>query len=1116
ETGITVSIGSVSGENVRLSLGAVTQAVTVSGAAATLQTETTDVHTTISNYAIQNLPTSIYHNFQNYELLTPGIISTSAITNSYPNSIADAPDRSLDINTNGLSTHINTTRVDGATDQFLWLPDHMVIVPPQASVQEVNVQTSNFNVQKGLTAGAATDVVTKSGTNEFHGQLYGFHTNQSLDAVTNLVYEQSKPQYIVNNDGVAIGGPIKRDKLFFFGNWDGYWQREQAADINLIPPVDMRQGNFAQYLGPQLFNANGTPATVCTTEGATTQLREGMVFDPLTGNQATGQGRCVFSSGGAINVIPSNRMYQGATNFWNLMTPYVPNYNLGTPFNQFTATNSLELRKSDWDRNVYTGKVDWNISDRQLLWIKYTAQKAFLNDGSDFGVAGQGNGTGLTHDLAQTWTLGHSWTAKPDLVLSGHVGFVRMSESNRTLDFGKDYGQSVLGLVNSNTPTGNPLYTGMPGVGFSLSNFTNLGTIQSWEPMQRDAWQFTVGYSGTWIKGKHDVVFGFDANHNHMNAFQPEIVCCDRGFLNTNEYNTFINAAPIGNPGGPQATFYTAGGAAAGTAVSMSPAQWNEPAEFDLGLGSEMENSQQFIKATNKDWQEALYVGDTYRVTPKLTVNAGVRWSYFPMITRDGVSKFEVYNTSTNILNLGGLGGNPTHLNVTSSKKLFAPRLGIAYQIRQNTVIRTAYGISEDTLPLERPLRGFWPYTIGADNFLPGNSAITQFLPYATYNASTNAVNDIPGTPPSPTSPTGGLFNGVPLIVAPTGFNSGKITPPGNVTIGTLAPGPFKRGYVQFWNFTVEHKLPGNMLLSVGYVGNHLAHQFNGEEANAAPLGTGAAGQPLFAAFGRTSDTYLFQGYLDSHYNSLQVSLKRQVTNGLFLQGAYTYSKVIGYMDDEGWEDGLNFNCPASTLMPQGCQSLNRHTLSFDRTHVLKMAYIYTLPFGEGHKWANTSRAARAILGGWQTNGILTLMSGTPLFPSQTSSFLNTPFTNQVPDFAGNLQHTGDTGPGQQWFNTTAFTPLQTVQIGNGGRGLSWLRGPGIATLDASLFRTFKLTERFKLEMQIQAQNFTNTPQWNNPNMSCSIVNGVCGGSFGQITGASDPRIIQIGAQLLF
>jgi hypothetical protein len=481
------------------------------------------------------------------------------------------------------------------------------------------------------------------------------------------------------------------------------------------------------------------------------------------------------------------------------------------------------------------------------------------------------------------------------------------------------------------------------------------------------------------------------------------------------------------------------------------------------------------------------------------------------LITRDGASKFEVYDTSTNQMVLGGLGNNPTHtLGVTSSKKLFAPRLGLAYEVNDKTVVRAAFGITNDTLPLERPLRGFYPYTIGADEQVFGNSNVTRFLPYSSFNLGTNTANAIPG-----------LADGVPLIQAPTGFASGLITPPGTYTVGTMAPGPFKRGYVEFWNITAERKLPGDILLNVGYVGNHLVHEFNGVEANAAPLGAGAAGQPLNAAFGRTSDTYLFQGYLDSHYNSLQVSLNRHVTNGLFLQGSYTYSKVIGYMDDEGWEDGLNFNCPASSLMPQGCQSLNRHTLSFDHTHVLKMAFIYTLPFGAGQRFVSSSQAANAVLGGWQINGIVTGLSGSPLFPSQTADYLNTPFTNQVPNFAGNLTMTKGTGPGEQWFNTSAFTPDETVSIGNGGRGQSWLRGPGLMQLDLSLFRTFKLTERFHLKMRAEMLNFSNTPHWSNPGVSCSIVTptsgpDVCGGTFGQITTSYGQRILQLGAEVDF
>jgi len=284
---------------VQVAVGAVTQQVTVAGAAATLQTQQTNVHTTISNYAIQNLPLNVYHNFQSVELLSPGVASLSGITGSYPNSLADTPDRSFSINSNGLPVHINTSRVDGATDVFLRLPDHMVIVPPAAAVEEVNVQ-------KGLTAGAATDVITKSGTNQLHGSLYGYHTDATLDAQNALVHTANgkTPHNIQNNDGVAIGGPIVKNKVFFFGNWDGFFQRQSAADINLIPHTDMRNGDFSSYLGAPLSNADGSAAMVCQSgTDTTTQLRQGMIFDPTTGNTATGQGRGAFQG----NIIPPAR-----------------------------------------------------------------------------------------------------------------------------------------------------------------------------------------------------------------------------------------------------------------------------------------------------------------------------------------------------------------------------------------------------------------------------------------------------------------------------------------------------------------------------------------------------------------------------------------------------------------------------------------------------------------------------------------------------------------------------------------------------------------------------------------------------------------------------------------
>jgi hypothetical protein len=268
--------------------------------------------------------------------------------------------------------------------------------------------------------------------------------------------------------------------------------------------------------------------------------------------------------------------------------------------------------------------------------------------------------------------------------------------------------------------------------------------------------------------------------------------------------------------------------------------------------------------------------------------------------------------------------------------------------------------------------------------------------------------------------------------------------------------------------------------------------------------------------FGQYNPNVQFQGYLDSHYNSLQVSLERRIGSGLTLQGAYTYSKVIGYINDAGWANDLALNCPPSPAVPQGCQQLNRGALSFDHTQVLRMSFIYPLPFGEGQRWVATKGVPRALVGGWQINGIFTAFSGDPMTITQDGSFLNTPDTAAYPNFVGPLTMPKQHGPGQYWFNPNAFQPLETAQLGTSGTGLSWLRGPGVAQLDFSLFRNFKLSERFKLQFRAETQNLTNTPHFYDPNTYCAIVNGVCGGSFGQITSSFGERIVQLGVKVTF
>ncbi|MGO8817630.1 MAG: carboxypeptidase regulatory-like domain-containing protein [Terriglobia bacterium] len=1078
KTSIIVAIGQVNVQDLQLTVGSQTQEVTVQGSAAVMQTQKADVHTEISSYVVQNMPLSTYRNFQAAELLAPGVFSTSGISNSYPNSVADTPERSFEIYSDGLPAHDNTTRVDGATNIFIWLPDHMLVVPPQESIEEVNVQTSNYDVEKGLTSGAAMDVVTKSGSNQIHGSFYGFHTDDALNA-TNW-YNHATNTGILNNDGIAIGGPIKKDKLFYFVNWDGTWQHEAEGYTDLIPTDDLKNGNFNAYLGAVVPGVN-----VTTTEGLTVPLQQGMVFDPTTGN-SDGTGREVFSSGGTLNVIPADRLNTGAMAFNSLIPE--PNTNTGaittgTPYNIIGTKAARPV-----SRNIATGRVDWNRTQTHTLWAKWSVQQNRFNEPFDLGSAG-GNGTGYAFEFAQIGTVGHTWALSPNLVLTGHVGFDRMREYSEPPGYGQPLGESVLGIAGTNTPAGDVRYTGLPGV--SVQGFSGMGSLNSWEPDNRNDWTFTTSHNLSWIKGANEFRMGVDISHNHLNAFQPEIFCCPRGNIIEDYGGTALNTSNLGTAALP---------------VTLTPFVQNSYAMWDLGLISEAENDAQFIKSTGKDSQIATYFGDRWKITSKFTADLGVRWEYFPLITRDGQDKLEQFDTSSGLLLLGGIGNNPEHLGVTTSKTLFMPRIGLAYQIDSKTVVRGGFGMSNDTVPMERPLRGFYPLAIGADHYDTSSTAEASAC-----NAQASGSTCY--------NPVSTFAQGIPIIQVPN-ISSGSVQVPSSDTIGTLGPGEYHRGYVESWNVFVERKLPNDFLFSVGYVGNHFVHEFNGRDLAAAPLG---GVEPSYGGVQYNGGLYQFQGYLDSHYNSLQVTLNHRSSHGLFVQAAYTYSRAMGYVSDDTWENGLEFNCTPSAAMPKGCQPLNYGPLSFDYAQNLKLAFVYDLPFGEGKKFSS-SKGANAIIGGWKLNGVFTAFTGAPLQLSQDVSNINTFDTSAVPNHVAGLQYLGAANNSlgyPQWFNPSAFAPnLSSTIIGNMGRTESWLRSPGLWQLDASLARTFKLTERFNLQVRAEAENLFNTPHFSGINTGCTTtaVNGTdtCGSTMGEIGSSYGERVVQLGAFLRF
>jgi len=1037
QTNLRIEANTVANADAKLQVGAFSDEVTVEASLASLQTEKTDVHTQLTEKAILQMPLNQYRNYQTLINLVPG-----ATPGVFQNAIADTPERALSTNINGTNRNNNNTRVDGAADVFVWLPHHTVYVPPAETIQEVNISTNNFDPEQGMTGGAAVTVITKSGSNQFHGVLFEYHQDQALRArqyFETPSVSRRKGKSILNDFGGTFGGPIKKDKLFFFGSYDGTYERDnRSTGLVTVPTAALRAGDFS---------GTGT-----------------IIYNPFTGNP-DGTGRTPFPNQAAIPIDPI-----AAKILALIPLPNVPGARLTDNYFK-SATQSL-------NRNNFDTKIDWNRASKHSLFAKYSAMKSVFHGvpslGDAIGDCACDGGLGDFHSFVQLVTVGHTLTLTPNLVLDGNVGFTRMSEFGQPPDFGKNIGLDVLGIPGTNNPP-DLRSSGMPF--FAVSGFADIGNPEGWNPAFRHDWSFTSSHNLRWSHGKHQTSIGTDIIHHHLNHWQPELGA------------------------GPRGEFDFGGGATALNSGTAAPNSFNALAQFELGLAGEsgvgagnqvgVGKSEQFIEATAREWQFGWFVGDRYRVTPKLTATLGLRYEYYPLMTRNGPFKFDRYDFTTGNVLLGGLGGNPDHLGVTTSKRLFAPRVGLAYQINDGTVVRTGFGITVDPLPLARPLRGFYPLTVGS-NFAGANG----FVPAATLS---QLATPLPGGP---------LPVGIPPVCCPD-ISSGTIPLPAQALERSVGPGLLKRGYIESWNLVLERKLPANFFFSLGYVGTQTVHQFADIDLNASLPGTGQAGQPFNTAkYGfRTAQTLFWQGFLNANYHSLQATINRQFSKGLMVKSAYTYSKAIDYTDDDGWAS-LAWNDPKILRR-------NRAAAGFNTPHIFQLAYVYELPFGKGKTWGGGGGAATRILSGWQTSGTFSAISGHPGWGdtadiTASGASLNAVGQRQTPDQVKPIKKLGGIGPGHPYYDPTAFAPVTRVG-GYGNVGRNPLLGPGAVNLDFSLFRTINIREHLGLQFRADAANLFNTPHFKDPN------GDITSASFMEINSAKDDeRQFRFGLRLAF
>lgn len=991
---IALTINATARVNAALTVGAASQTVTIVADTAELQTDRIDVHANVTSEQLEELPQPT-RTYEGLLGLLPGVAPPNPQwaggggTNN--------PDRSMIINVNGTSASGTAVSVDGVSAYNPWVQFYSTAVPSTDAIQTVNTVTASSGADQGIMNGGGVRIQIKSGTNDFHGSVYWYNVNNAAKARPyNTPSTYRKPKYIDNDLGGTIGGRIIRNKLFFFGSYEGDPLHQAQGGFFTLPTPDMAKGILA----------SSTP-----------------IFDPQTGNP-DGSNRTPFSRDANGNyIIPSNRITDSAKTLLGFLPTGVPNgvFNnniyINTPY-------TYTLQKID-------SKIDWNTTDKLRISGRFSTYPYDNKVTPALGnILGPGNGSNTDqHGSIYSTSIMATYIATPNLVIDALFGFTKTNQYLFPSEYSTRFGEEKLGIPNSNVgPL--PSAGGVPQFRFNngLNQFGYSYPALSYkDPIFQ--------YSGnvTWVKKNHSIRFGIDISQQHIN--HQEVTPTYFNFTG-NVTKTFCSGC---------------------TGADYQANMFSSFADFLLGLPQSESNSELTTDwVTLRTWQFAPYVSDTWQVTPKLTAYVGSGWDFLPVPKRDGRG-IEFYDTNTNTFEFCGVGGVSSNCGISVQKTLFAPRAGIAYRIRPNTVFRAGYSLAPEQINMARDMLYNYPST-----FTQTISGSNSYLPAASVTA------------------------GFPTL-SPPAISSGKITLPSDIGVAWPTKN-FNRGYTESYNVTVQRSLGWDTLAQIGYVGTLTIHQHTRANINFGQVGGGQASEPLFQKFGVTAPMTQIQAYEHMNYKSLQAQIQKNFGNGLQFTAAYTYSKWMGLCCDEQGDGAPQI------LIPQ-FMHLTWALMPDDRTHNFELSGVYQLPFGKGKRYAIRG-VASALAGGWQTNWVFSRYSGTPFTVTASDASLNAPGNSQIADkVKSSVKIDGVHGLYSKYFDTTAFAGVDEVRFGNAG--FNSLRGPGYGSLEFSVFRTFPIKDTLKMQFRTEALNLTNHPNFGNPD---SNVNS---STFGEITGTT-------------
>jgi hypothetical protein len=1022
---VPIELNNTTRADVTLEVGNIEQSVTITGEAPTLQTDRAEVHEDVTSVELENLPVTIGRNYQQVYRTLPGF---SSPVNSH--SIPTNPSRALEFNVNGTSDEQNNTRIDGVSTTHVQLPHVVAYIPALESIQEVNVVTNSFDAEQGLAGGAAINVQIKSGTNQIHGSAFEYHSDQHLKAWPESVPsgQSAEPKLVYNQFGGTVGGPIKKDKLFYFASYEGSYDYRNVQRKATVPTAAMKAGDFSEFLSQGIIVYNPY------TDNTGTTLADPGQRQPM---MAPGDPRCnTASNPSCMNIIPQSLLNTPSGQIAQKINSLFPDPNLPGLKNNYFASGSFGFA-----RNTLDTKVNWNVNSKLTTFGRFSFLHYTDVTPTVFGDALQGRPIGGSsnpgHGRGDTYssTFGGTYTFRPNFVMDAYFGFTRQGTNSEPPALGKNIGADVLGIPGTNGTR--KFESGWPEFDFNCvtcdGDFNTAGQNTNFMPYYRHDPQYQYVVNFNWIKGRHNIRFGTDIYRQGLNQTQAEYVA--GGFYGSQggfDFNRDVTALCQDPP-------------TCSTGTSTNRA--NSYASFLLGLPDQASRSLQVPDVyTERLMQYSAYIRDRYNVTPRLTLDYGIRWELFPYLHRADRG-LERYDPTTNKVLICGQGSIPNNCGVDISYKRFSPRVGVAYRATDTLVIRAGFGITNDPFEGTELLRNNYPIMV----------------PFGiqTPNSFTPATTLAQGLPPIPVPsiPSNGILD-LPLDVGYQG-----------------EPKNLHRGYIESWNLTVQKEIGKGFTAQAGYVATRSVRQLGYVDINAAQIPfTNRDTQPLLQQWGRTAGTTFLQPLGTGHYDSLQASLSRRLSAGLMLNVNYTWSHAINFVDNSSY---------TPNIQSLAYLNMNRADTGFDRRQNLQITNVWNLPFGRGQKWLTNKGALSQIVSGWQVNNIFNIMGGTA-FNVWGDCGASWPGNNPpMANIFGSPKKIGSKGESSFWYDPFAFgetydpnNPGSCLTGSLGNSGYNNLRGPAIFNWDFGVFRDFAVKERMHIQFRAEGFNFTNTPHF--------------------------------------